>query len=256
MPYVDVYKGQRETGRMLECKHEIDGVIHDLGDYPETENIISVEWQTPWQPDHAPVGSVVEYASGNYCSAVQELNQATVTGHQWNGVRSWVILTDDVCPIRGGEYKASFNGDHLRRVISRGKGGVQWTKALYEDSHKKEYLADLSRLPVGLKKPHEYAGASVERLIAYLMESHPALSRYRNAQHVLCAADLIPAVKDLFTVIWPNQWQSYYTVSKKKLIKRLIRAIPRFYQNKDKLEKEEAAFYAELDRDMDLLDEE
>jgi hypothetical protein len=230
MPYVKVYKGERETGKMLDCIiTKDDGTSVDLGPYPEKESVWVEEWQTPWQPEHAPVGSVVRYST----SAREEMNEVTVTGHVWNGPQSWVILTNDPCPIMGADKLASFNGAHLKEIVSRGTGGVQWHyNTDNEDYLRNKHKAVMETIPVGLKNKHNYAARQPYELIQHVCSTHPKLAflhgdmhLYELDWHELSLDD--PTLGGIIKYHKQTYWSGFYVANKKRLVKALLRMTAR-----------------------------
>lgn len=252
MPYIKEYRGYAPTGRTLEYVYkDLDGT-EVREPYPEEAPVHEIVWQTPWQPEHAPVGSVVRYES----SGKKELNQVTVTGHYWNGPQSWIILTDDVCPILGGDSKASFNGSWLREIVSRGDGGVYFRNDL--DARKwatDEYLRTQKELPAGFKRPGQYASTSPHNIIRYVLSTHPSFAYVGGPDmHIYnYIDDIVAAAVDRFDCAQlVGNYYCGYRINKKKLVKLLKRLIARTKLPRARLQKESDDLDREImDRDME-----
>jgi hypothetical protein len=229
MAYEKIYKGQRETGVVTKYEYIDEAGKTCFHEIAEKEPHHEIEWVQKWQPEHAPVGSVVRYKSSRSFAPDDELVEVTVTGHYWNGVKSWVVLTDDVCQIRGGDSKCSFNGDHIREIVSRGKGGVQFTNNKQTIKHFTEnYNKGLTQLPSGVKRPHLYAAHLPSDIVGYVLTTHPRFADFFDGMHEnMFVHDITKMLAPLFQFTWTSTWSGYATINKKKLIKALARIIPR-----------------------------
>jgi hypothetical protein len=256
MPYEKIYKGQRETGVVNTYDYVDENGETCFMNVPEKEAHHEIEWRTPWQPEHAPVGSVVRYRSAASFDEDAPLKEVTVTGHYWNGIKSWVILTNDVCPILGKENKCSFNGDHLREIVSRGKGGIQFTNNLNTVAHYvKSYKDELAQLPVYVKRPHEYAAWNHRNIIGYVLTTHPKFAGFFDGVHenisVSALTWMLGNIPGLFTLTRYTAYTGYVTVNKKKLIKAMLRLIARGRSSKMLSWKaEQKAAHEDYMRDM------
>lgn len=257
MPYEKVYKGQRETGVVTKYEYVDEAGKTCSMDIADKEPHYEIEWRTPWQPEHAPVGSVVRYKSAASLNDDAPLTEVTVTGHYWNGVKSWVIKTDDVCPIMGGTNKCSFNGSHLREIVSRGTGGVRFTNNVDTIEHfTKAYKSALTELPAGVKRSHEYAAWNQANIVGYVLTTHPKFASFFDGMHEnISVSDLtwyLSAIPKLFTLTRYTAYTGYVTVNKKKLIKAMLRVITRGRTSKMISWKEEKrAAEADYRRDME-----
>lgn len=229
MAYEKVYKGQRETGVVNRYEYVDEQGNNCIHEFPETEPHHEIEWVLKWQPEHAPVGSVVRYKSSRMLADEDELREVTVTGHYWNGIKSWVILTDDVCPILGHPHKCSFNGDHLREIVSRGKGGVQFTNNKNTLEHfANTYKASLKEMPAGKKRSHQYAGNYLSSIVGYVLTTHPKFSGYFDGMHDnMGISEISNVLGRQLGIRHPVRWDDHVVVSKKKLINALTRLIAR-----------------------------
>lgn len=246
MPYVKTNVRDVKTGEMREEHYLDENDQQAIYRYPETKEVWDLTWATPWQPEHAPVGSVVRYNVYEDPSKEQEV---TVTGHYWNGIQSWVILTNDPCPILRGNNKSSFNGTHLTSIVSRGTGGVQFTnyKGIVHSAKEAHKQQQEWLLPCK-KKPHEYAAGSPAMIIQYVLSTHPKFCDYLTGMHLNAhATDIAQVLLPMFKIDKSVRWFPLTTVNKKKLIKALERVIPRMRRNKTAAAKaaylDEMAFY-------------
>lgn len=255
MPYVKEYRGHALTGRTLEYVYkDLDG--NEVREpYPEEAAVHEIVWQTPWAPEHCPVGSVVRYEA----SGQKELSEVTVTGHYWNGPQSWIILTDDVCPILGGFNKASFNGSWLREIVSRGKGGVMFRNDRDHLAYTVDEFKRVQRdLPVNFKRPNQYAGYSRRSIISFVLANHPAFAYTGGPDmHVYDCLDKIVAATeaDFDRVRLDTYMGNAYRINKKKLVGILKRYLTHNKLSRAQLQKDSDDLDRELmERDMDLDD--
>lgn len=256
MAYEKVYKGQRETGVVTKYEYVDEAGKQCFTEFADKEPHHEIEWVQKWQPEHAPVGSVVRYKSAASFADDVPLKEVTVTGHYWNGIKSWVILTEEVCPILGVGHKCSFNGDHLREIVSRGKGGVQFTNNTSTIEHfVKEYKSSLTEVPVGEKRSHEYAGYNPHGVIGYVLTTHPKFSDFFTGMHEnVTISALAWQLRGLFKMTRTSTYCGYVTVNKKKLIKALVRSIARGRTSKMLSWKaEQKAAHEDYMRDMEAF---
>lgn len=250
MAYVKKYIGERETGKMLPCI--IDGV--DLGSYPEREKIYETVWETNWQPEHMPVGSVVRYFFSH--RKEEGIQEVVVTGHHQNGVKSWVIQTDKPSTIlTDGDHKESFNASYVTEVVSRGNGTTRFINGGWMDAYwaKMEYLAQLSAVPTNVKRPHEYAASHPITIIAYVLSQHPTFKDMGFDGHNYAILDtLTKALRPIFKITRLNGWSGYATVNKKRLVRDLKSLLARSRVPVKTLERHEKKIQAEeYRRDME-----
>ena len=226
MAYVKKYIGERETGKMLDCI--INGV--DLGQYPEKEKVYETVWQVDWQPEHMPVGSVVRYFFDH--KKENGVMETTVTGHQQNGVKSWVVLTDKPCSIltdRPGR-KEAFNASYVTEVVSRGTGTTRFAFGGWGDAYWAwtEYMSQLASLPAGMKRPQDYAGCSPTVIVAYVLSHHPKFKDMGYDGHCYgTLTNMAKALHPIFNVTRVNGWTSHVTVNKKRLVRDLSKLLAR-----------------------------
>lgn len=256
MPYVKKNVRLVETGKMLTYQYPDDNDQLAEHKYPETVDQFDLVWETPWQPEHAPVGSVVRWKLNGLLRESEE-HEVTVTGHYWNGVKSWVILTDTPCPILGGTHKTSFNGSLLTKIVSRGNGGVQFRNCQeYKRYSDNDHQMQSSWLPTGYKRPHEYASRSAQAIVLYVLGSHPAFADDMNGVHLNAnAGTIVDKLRHLFTDHSTGlRWCPAVTANKKKLVKGLKRIMPHLRLSKEveaKRQAEEAMSYSEMLMDFD-----
>ncbi|QBJ02686.1 hypothetical protein MZD04_gp159 [Pseudomonas phage Psa21] len=245
MAYEQVYKGQAPVGPKITHDNGPDFTPYS---YQPTEAVYAEEWVTKWQPEHVPVGTVLRYNT-SMVGAEKDL-EVTVTGHQWNGPHSWVVLTNDPCPIRGSEDTASFHYSHIRSIVSRGNGKVNWRSYKADDYYRNEYLANLPDLQkLGIKTKHTYAAHRVRTIVGFVLANHPAFSDMMDSNH-LYNSDIysfpIEKLDAIFEYTALSQWHGYYSVSKKKLIKELKKRIPRLRVSRKKTQREDDDHYRDL----------
>lgn len=242
MPYVKQFTGMVDTGVTLEHHYVDDQDQPAVYHYPEQTDAFDIVWETPWQPEHAPVGSVVRWSS----TFDDHMHEAKVIAHELNGIRSWVLITDGVCPF--GRSHASFNGSHLKEVVSRGTGGMNWlnnTRSIADITN--EYLEQQSCFK-GRKHKNQYVGRRPESIIRYLLTVHPAFRSYYDGDHCpALSGDIYLRVKDAFTIVSDGYTSApQCSANKKKLIAALKRVLPRMRVSKDKMEREERKFIASM----------
>jgi hypothetical protein len=243
--------GERETGKMLDCIiTRDDGTQVDLGPYPEKEKVFETVWQVDWQPEHMPVGSVIRYHLDHRKDGIQE---AVVTGHHQNGVKSWVVKTDDQCSILGGEHKTSFNASYVVEVVSRGNGDIRFVNNK-ANTHflKMEYLSQQKEVPTKAKRPGLYAAMYPQSVIAFVLGNHPAFHDIDHDGHIYATIDELGGkLRHLFNMTRVSPYSGYCTVNKKRLIKELKVLLSRSRQSKNMHHKEEQRLQREdYERDM------
>ncbi len=242
MSYVKQFTGMVDTGVTLEHHYMDDQDQPAVYHYPEQTDAFDIVWETPWQPEHAPVGSVVRWSS----TFDDTINEATVVAHEWNGIRSWVLLTDGKCPF--GRGCAAFNGVHLKEIVSRGNGGMNWLNNARTIADSIDDYREQQSCFKGRKHKNQYVGRRPETIIRYLLTTHPAFSSFYDGNHCpALAGDIYRKVKDVFTIVSNgvvSAPQCY--ASKKKLIAALKRVLPRMHVSKDEAEREERKFLASM----------
>lgn len=210
--YVKKQIGEQFVERIL---YEDGSGSHDV-----TEPVYAQVWETPWQPEHMPIGSVVEICVGS--SKFNEPWQATVTGHVRNGAQSWCIITDQPCPVMKTGAGKSVNGSHVTRVVSRGNGGVRWEGNDYALASTHHKTLDGSLWMLSGKKKSLYYATSVNHLINTLINHHPAFTYVTQDDHLYSVYDLDDSFLGFFTIL--PDW-SGVTVSKKIVVAALHRAL-------------------------------
>lgn len=242
MPYVKTHAGMAPTGKMLTHSFEDEDGTPQEYQYQEQVDTFTESWHTPWQPEHAPVGSVVLWKAPN-----GELKKSTVAGHVWNGVRSWCIVTDEMSERMASTV--SFNGEHLVEIVSRGKGGMNW---YHEERWAAQNVAEYNYLRGSLlhpKRKSHYVSRRPSQILGFVLSNHPAFANDGSLIHILPYPEMIMKhVGHLFTIISDGSTAPpECSVSKKKLVTALKRVMPRLHRSKDTLEKEEAEYYDNLD---------
>lgn len=251
MAYIKKYKGERETGKMLDCIiTRDDGTQVDLGQYPEMEKIYETVWEVDWLPEHMPVGSVVRYKLEHRKN--EGVREAVVTGHWQNGVDSWVIKTDEPCSILGMQHKESFNASYVLEVVSRGNGTTRFENLGNGHHFKMDYLLQQSQLPANIKRPHLYAAGMSNTIVAYVLHNHPAFKDLIHDGHIYdYVASVSKRLEHLFTRVPGGGYFGYCTVNKKRLIKALKALLVRTRRPKAELRREEKE-QQRLDYERDL----
>lgn len=251
MAYVKKYIGERETGKMLDCI--IDGV--DLGPYPEKEKVYETVWDFDWQPEHMPVGSVVRYEFDH--RKENGVMEAIVTGHQQNGVKSWVVLTDKPCSIMTDreDRKESFNASYVTEVVSRGTGTTQFVYGGWGDADwaLREYVEQQKALPAGAKRPQDYAAYHSTIVIAFVLSHHPEFKDMGYDGHIYGSlTSIAKALRPIFKLTRPNSYGTYVTVNKKRLVRELRKLLSHKRSPIKILLREEKAMHeADARRDME-----
>jgi len=252
MAYVKKYKGERETGNMVPCIITgDDGVERDLGSYPETEKVYETVWEQDWLPEHMPVGSVVRYCLEHRKDGVKE---AVVTGHYQNGVKSWVVQTDEPCSIFGAPKKESFNASYVTEVVSRGTGTVRFSNhTVNVDQYWiNDYRYEQGHLPPSVKRPHLYAANTISTVVGYVLHTHPAFKELRYDCHIhMPIYELVQQLSKYFTVTRLDKWGGYCTIKKKRLIRELRNLMAHNRKSKASLLKQEKQQqHEDYERDM------
>lgn len=257
MAYVKKFKGERETGKMIDCIITgDDGVEKNLGQYPETERVYETVWETKYRPEHVPVGSVVRYHLNHRNEGVKE---AVVASLHQNDIDSWVIKTDIPCSILGMDHKEAFNLSYITEIVSRGTGTCRPENVGTSNSNffKMDYLCQQQSLPVGVKRKHLYAAVQATVIVAYVLYNHPDFVDLDNDEHIYDYVNsMTQKLKHLFTRTEQGAWSGYCTVNKKRLVKELRVLMMHSRQSKAKLIKEEKKRQREeYERDMRSFDE-
>lgn len=131
-------------------------------------------WSTPWQPEHIPIGSVIAYQA----TSMEEI-VATITGHARQPGRRWCFVTDIPCPaMNDGSFKVVSRG-WIKRVISRGSGGIRWQQNQHHLGKVKEQCVTSPH-----KRKQDYYATDLTSLVQRLIYTHPAFSYVQQDNHL------------------------------------------------------------------------
>ena len=239
-----MYAKKQIGEQIVERTSSLDGTSYEV-----TEPVYGQVWETPWQPDHMPVGSVVEVCVGS--PRFNESWTATVTGHIRNGARSWCIITDQPCPVMKISTGKSVNGSHVTRIVSRGAGGVQWKGNDFALSSTHHQALDGPKWAGYGKKKSLYYAASINDLIHTLVNHHPDFTYVLEDDHLYRLYDLDDTILGLFTIL--PSWEGV-TVSKKRVVDALHRHLrTRRVNRKKEQSSSDKAMEKLYENDLELM---
>lgn len=206
-------------------------------------------WETPWQPEHMPVGSVIQVCVGDPEFAHNKPWTATVTGHAYNGPRSIVVITDQPCEVMKKKTGRTVNICHVKHVLSRGTGGVQWERPTLDG----QLMPNGKLLDASGKKKTEYCADSVLDLVNILLSTHPAFAYANPNQHMYRPYNLTGSLGKLGRTFYGDGVHGF-VVDKKKFKKALHAALVRGKRSRMEAQKKEDKLYEKMyEQDMESM---
>lgn len=204
MPYVKKIVRYEDVEKTMEFQGQLEKYI----DRVPVEEVV---WETPWQPDHMPVDSVIMVKVAH-----MEPYQAVVLGHFRQDGESWGVSLYDV---DNGSWP-SVNSGWVTAVKERGNGGVVWEHQVYP-----EYVHGyISKLP---KHSSEYHEESLSLLVRILLARHPAFLYVNQDDHIYTINQVTADLHKLYPVVWDKDMPHApsFKVNKKQFVKRLHSAL-------------------------------
>lgn len=186
--------------------------------YPEFGNVKG--YKSNWQPEHFPVGTVIELAKFHVNTETGEVYscyiesvpciplKVTVTAVVRNGIDSYCIITDR--PSSVTEYD-SYNFSHIGRIIKRGDGPVLWK------SYKLDPYLEKSRFQREPLGPKHYWWSDASLMIPHIMRFIPG-----SGNVLLRRSDLFSISRQSFAK--KKELFEFYTVyhCRKKKLRRFV----------------------------------
>lgn len=226
MPYVNKVTGYKDVERtmLFQGKEE---------KYMDMEAIEELVWETPWQPEHMPVDSVIRVKVAHMVEY-----QAVVLSHFRQDGSNWGV---NLYNVDDGLW-TSINSGWVTQITQRGDLGVVWNKEPEDHAYMHGYI-------VQPKKHHNsYHSMSMNHLVRTLLQVHPAFSYVRTDDHLYCIPDVVKELNKEFSE--DRQEDQPYApelrVNKKRFVKRMHLALSKNRTSR----KEDQKFWDGLNSSM------